>query len=134
MRDPLPNVLEKYRITAGHASTSRGAPYGAFHLPIKKICTPQRSGSAVCIMDDGRGQGPNRTGWEHVSVTHALNKGTITPTWDIMAKVKDLFWKPSECVMQIHPPEEDYIDIHENVLHLWRPLEEEIPRPPDDLV
>lgn len=68
-------------------------------------------------------------GWEHVSVHADGESGKRIPTWGEMCYVKDLFWKADECVMQLHPPKSDYVNNHPCVLHLWRPLFEEIPRP-----
>jgi len=66
-------------------------------------------------------------GWEHVSVSTPGRP----PNWDEMVFVKNLFWGPDDCVMQLHPPRGDYVDVHPNCLHLWRPNDgREIPRPP----
>lgn len=56
-------------------------------------------------------------GWDHLSVS-ARHR---CPTWEEMCYIKRLFFEPSECVMQLHPPEADYINNHPYVLHLWRP-------------
>ena len=64
---------------------------------------------------------------EHVSVSSFKRKQI--PSWEIMCRVKDMFFRPDEMVVQIHPTEDRYL--HgvsspgrkplENVLHLWRP-------------
>jgi hypothetical protein len=64
--------------------------------------------------------------WEHVSVS----LGNRTPTWIEMCFVKDLFWGEEECVVQYHPPRSEYVNIHPNCLHLWKPLRETVPVPP----
>lgn len=69
-------------------------------------------------------------GWEHVSVSTASR----CPHWDEMCFVKDLFWLPTECVVQYHPPESDWVNNHPYCLHLFRPTEGEILRPPAILV
>ena len=71
-------------------------------------------------------------GWEHVSVSAPGR----CPTWGEMHHVKELFWSDDECVVQYHPPKEDYVNCHPFVLHLWRPNTPgvEIPRPPKALV
>ena len=56
-------------------------------------------------------------GWDHVSV-HAEGR---CPTWEEMCRVKELFFKDDETVMQIHPAKADYINHHPYTLHLWRP-------------
>lgn len=67
-------------------------------------------------------------GWEHVSVSPKNQKRC--PTWDEMNRIKDMFFEPEECVMQLHPPKSNYISIHPFVLHLWRPIGTDIPQPP----
>lgn len=67
-------------------------------------------------------------GWEHVSV-HPKNQKRC-PTWEEMCAVKDMFFEPEEAVMQLHPAHSEYVNIHPYCLHLWRPLEREIPLPP----
>lgn len=53
-----------------------------------------------------------------------------------MEAVRRHFFKADECVVQIHPPLNDYIDGSwpggkaRFTLHLWRPTAEQIPRPP----
>ncbi len=65
-------------------------------------------------------------GWDHVSVSLADR----CPTWEEMCFVKDIFFRPDECVIQYHPPESKYINNHKYVLHMWRPQNESIPMPP----
>ena len=69
-------------------------------------------------------------GWEHVSVSHPHK----IPSWEIMVRVRHLFWSDDVTVMQLHPPLADYVDCHPYTLHLWRPEEGEIPRPPNWMV
>jgi hypothetical protein len=69
-------------------------------------------------------------GWDHVSVS--LNDRC--PTWEEMNFVKDLFFEPHECVMQLHPPKSNYVNVHPNCLHLWRPQATAIPQPPRVMV
>lgn len=65
---------------------------------------------------------------EHVSVSsYKRNK---LPSWDDMCRLKKMFFKDDEAVVQIHPSEDNYL--HgvskagskplENVLRLWRPM------------
>lgn len=71
-------------------------------------------------------------GWDHVSVS-PLNRKTI-PTWDMMCKVKDIFFKPEEAVIQIHPPKDEYVNNMPNCLHLWRCRYKEMVLPPSCFV
>ena len=67
-------------------------------------------------------------GWEHVSVSP--KNQSRTPTWDEMCRVKDMFWNEDEAVVQYHPRKSDYVNIRKNCLHLWRPIDVELPTPP----
>jgi len=69
-------------------------------------------------------------GWDHVSVSRA----TRCPNWPEMEYIKRLFFKDAETVMQLHVPRADHINLHPYALHLWRPQEVEIPRPPGWMV
>lgn len=71
-------------------------------------------------------------GWEHVSVSPY--KKHITPSWDDMCKIKELFYKDEECVVQYHPPKTEYVNLQTNCLHLWRPINQELPAPPSIMV
>jgi hypothetical protein len=120
MRAVLSDKLELGRIKHGHmASDSSYGPYGAFEIagPCGRLLL------IVAAADDN-------TGWEHVSVSN--NKHP--PNWQEMCYVKDLFWREDECVMQLHPAQSKYINVHPNCLHLWRPTRTEIPLPPLILV
>lgn len=67
-------------------------------------------------------------GWDHVSVSPM--KSNRIPTWDEMCRVKDMFWNEEEVVVQYHPRKSDYVNIRKNCLHLWRPIDVELPTPP----
>lgn len=69
-------------------------------------------------------------GFEHLSVSTTVG----TPTWDQMCKMKDIFWKEDEICMQLHPKKDDYVDQMRYCLHIWRPIDGEIPTPPSIMV
>ena len=69
-------------------------------------------------------------GWEHLSVSMPSK----TPTWEQMCMMKDIFWNKNECCIEYHPKEEDYVNNHPHCLHIWKPTEVEIPKPPSILV
>lgn len=69
-------------------------------------------------------------GWDHVSVSTAIR----CPTWDEMQDVKDMFFNPGECAMQLHPADDCYVNIHQFCLHMWRPHGVDIPTPPIEFV
>lgn len=64
--------------------------------------------------------------WEHVSVS-LKNR---VPTWDEMEFVRGLFWRDDETVMQLSVPRAQHISMHRYCLHLWRPVDGQIPVPP----
>jgi hypothetical protein len=65
-------------------------------------------------------------GWDHVSVSRANR----CPNWPEMEHVKRLFFKDDETAMQLHVPPSEHISHCGTCLHLWRPHDVEIPRPP----
>jgi len=65
-------------------------------------------------------------GWDHVSVS----RRDRAPTWDEMCQVKAFFFAPEERVVQYHPKESEYVNLHPNCLHLWRWQGGEFPAPP----
>lgn len=69
-------------------------------------------------------------GWEHVSVSRPKRP----PNWAEMCRVKELFFEDDETVVQYHVPPEDHVNCHPYCLHLWRPLDAELPRPPSIMV
>ncbi|MDD5503320.1 MAG: hypothetical protein PHH26_07670 [Candidatus Thermoplasmatota archaeon] len=72
----------------------------------------------------------NGDGWEHVSVSTKVR----CPMWHEMAAIKEIFWQDSEAVMQLHPAKSEYVNNHPYCLHLWRPVNAEIPMPPSIMV
>lgn len=107
------HVPEKKRIMEGNLGSNKSDGNNGFF----------KMGPFVMIASDGMG-------WEHVSVS--LPHRTLT--WEEMCMIKDMFWDEEDCVVQYHPPKSDYINNHPYVLHLWRPINQEIPRPPSILV
>jgi hypothetical protein len=99
--------------TAPHAGL-----FGAF------VLHPRAGDPLLCIASDIVPGIP----WEHVSVS--VPKRTRVPNWREMCHVKDAFWDEEDCVAQFHPPKSDYVNYHPYVLHLWRPVGIELPRPP----
>lgn len=75
--------------------------------------------------------------WDHVSVSLASGK---IPPWLLMEHIRRTFFRPTETVVQIHPPIDQYMDysqlgpaigkLQKHILHLWRPQFVDIPLPP----
>ena len=104
-------VLRIYGTAGDHAN-------GMFHIP------SATGRHVLCVIaSDGEG-------WDHVSVSRERK----IPSWTEMEQVKRLFFKDNECAMQLHVPVSSHISCHPRTLHLWRPHQFEIPRPPPHLV
>lgn len=92
-------------------------------------------------------------GWDHVSITiwkntykkTRIDRKTIKtetipvnvercPTWEEMCFIKELFFEPTECAVQYHPPMADYISNHKWCLHIFKPQEMLLPMPPSVMV
>ncbi len=71
-------------------------------------------------------------GWDHVSVS-PFDHG-ITPSWDDMCKLKDMFFEDDETVVQFHPAKKEYVNLMPNCLHLWRPNKMELTVPPAEVM
>ena len=73
-------------------------------------------------------------GWEHVSVSMMhVELGEMLPEWNTMKFVKELFWDDEETVLQFHPKKSEYVNVHDGVLHLWKPPYE-VALPPKEFV
>ena len=107
MRDKFPKHVESTRVCAGQFASNAGDMFGMFFLR-----SPSMANIQVMVCDG------LETGWDHVSVS--LSKRC--PTWDEMCWVKNLFFRPDEAVIQIHPPADQYVNDHPHCLHLWRPI------------
>jgi hypothetical protein len=122
--------VEKWRVqNSNRPETRAGDHWGCFEIPTNDRKDRERTKFYVIAVD---GQ---MFGWEHVSVSVHYRKGfeekKRTPTWAEMCYIKDLFWEKDECVVQYHPKEEDYVNYHPHVLHLWKKvIGEEFPVPP----
>lgn len=120
MRNSVADKLEQGRTREGQmASDAAYGLTGAF-----TVIGP--NGVVLDIVSSGT---DFEFGWEHVSVS-----ARRTPNWGEMCWVKDLFWNEDEVVIQLHPAKANYVNCHPNCLHLWRPLDAEIPLPPTILV
>jgi hypothetical protein len=112
------HVPEKFRIRTGrHASDASIGNNGAFEVKLR------HGQIAYVIASDG-------AGWEHVSVS----RRDRCPTWDEMCQVKAMFWCEEDCVVQYHPPKSQYVNNHPFCLHLWRPIDHQLPAPDSLLV
>lgn len=118
----LSPLLEGFRIRFGYFASNPGDPFGAF-----EVIGPLGAKLRVIVSD---GKHKVEDGWEHVSVSLSDR----VPTWSEMCFIKILFWEPEDCVVQFHPPKSAEINVHPNVLHLWRSTKHKFPLPPRILV
>lgn len=116
------NFLNKHRVRTGHFASADSFGFnGAFEFAL-----PGEARRIFVIASDGMG-------WQHVSVSFGA-KSKSTPSWDLMCRVKDLFWEDSDCVVQFHPPKSEYVNNHVACLHLWRSLDAPQPMPQSIMV
>jgi hypothetical protein len=120
-------VPEKYRIRNGKLATSiEDGNNGLFLIPAIGRLRPL---PLTCIASDGSDWekiGLPLPAWEHVSISTVDR----VPNWAEMCLVKSLFWDGEDVVIQFHPREKDYVNVHHHTLHLWRPIGVELPTPP----
>ncbi len=115
----------------------RAPPLRALHSPAFAVKVPRLTRGVVeliifdGLLNDGRPD-PDHP-WEHVSAKVRFGMKTEVPSWDVMCWVKAQLWEPGDVVVQYHPAEADYVNMHPHVLHLWRPLLAEVPTPPADM-
>lgn len=117
---PVNEKIEKYRARKAEILIygDNGDEYnGVFKIPL-----PSGKTANVIIS--------NGMGWEHVSVSL---KGRC-PRWQEMCYIKSLFWDDEEVVIQYHPKKSEYVNVHKYCLHLWKPIDMELPTPPILLV
>ncbi len=104
MRNEPITRIEQYRTRHPRLGGGKvGKSYGYFEVGILRVIS---SGNAI----------GNKSGWEHVSIS----RPNAIPTWTDMARVKNLFWRDDETVLQFHPKASEYVNDHPNCLHLWK--------------
>lgn len=124
MKSQVPEVLEKGRVIYGPwRSTAEDGFNGQFAI---------EGPYAVHMFM----QISNGLGWEHVSLQIVPPEGQKQrdPKWDEMCFIKDLVWDAEEWVIQYHPAQSVYVNCHPHVLHLWKPIGIDFPKPPSYLV
>jgi hypothetical protein len=111
------NTRNEYRLDATYGWIG-DETCGAFRLP-----SPIDGQALVVVASSGEG-------WDHVSVS----RGNRCPNWPEMEFIKRKFFKDDETAMQLHVPPNDHLNRHPYCLHLWRPQQGDIPRPPSWMV
>jgi hypothetical protein len=123
MKIELPKYFEIHRVKTGpYASNGMFSPDGAFIVQ-NPLATDTKSRWFTVIIGTG-------LGWDHVSVSLPHR----TPRWEEMEWVKRSLFEPDEVAVQYHVAESDHINVHPNVLHIWRRQGFEMPLPPKEMV
>lgn len=116
------NLLDVYRQTDNHTRHVFGTvgddTCGVFIIPSQIDGQP-----LVVIASSGHG-------WDHCSVS----RKNRCPNWPEMSQIKQMFFMDHEVVVQYHVPEKDHVNFHPNCLHLFRPIDQPLPRPPSWMV
>ena len=114
--------LNRHRLRQGRLASDKTYGFnGAFAFAV-----PGEARLVCVIASDG-------LCWQHVSVSFGAHNHKI-PSWEIMCRVKDLFWEPEDWVVQFHPAKSQSVNFHPGCLHLWRPLAQPLPTPPAETV
>lgn len=117
MKSELTTVIEACRVTSGPFATPPHRLEGMFIFPNFRL---------KAIISIGGG-------WEHVSVTRT-DQPDQCPSWNQMCWAKNSFFHEEDIVMQLHPAKSSYVNCHPGCLHLWRPLADAIPIPPEWMI
>lgn len=118
MRDLTDPALRPYATRLGNLPPN--TPWaGCFFIP-----SPVAPGAKLKVIATAS------HGWDHASIS-LPNR---CPNWPEMSRVKELLFFDDEVAMQVHVPSADHINIHPYCLHLWRPHDGGIPRPPAEMV
>lgn len=113
MKDQLPVNLRKFRVDLpGYVREPDESIQGFFLIPYENFAL-----RVMCSVGEG---------WDHVSVSV---KGRC-PTWMEMNWIRKLFFLPEETVVQFHPPEAEYVNLHPHTLHMWRSHSQKYELPP----
>lgn len=132
MKDRPTRDVEMYRERNGdYGSDESYGNNGVFYIPMglqEQVYRVNAKPSGVylvlrVLISDGYG-------WDHVSVSLAHR----CPTWSEMCRIKNLFFKPEETVVQFHPALSEYVNFHPYTLHLWRNQTTPHELPPSELV
>ncbi len=105
---------EKHRETLPQYGTPGDESNGCFFFPQKGL---------FVIISSGEG-------WEHASVS----RKSRVPSYEDMCFVASQFWDPDDTLMQLRVPSREHINVSDTCLHWWRPIDEDIPRPPNWMV
>lgn len=130
--------LEAYR-SQQPLPSEPGSLHGCFIIPhpdkkLRERYIAQIVVIASCGSETEEGSDVPASGWDHVSAQvrwiQDAERRMCCPTWAEMCAIKEAFFDDDETVIQYHPAKADYVNTHESVLHLWKPVMLQIPTPP----
>lgn len=102
------NFLNAHRVRSGLMRSDNSFGFnGLFEFAL-----PGEARRIRCIASNG-------LGWEHVSVSFGPGSKSA-PSWELMCRIKALFWNDEDTVIQFHPAKANYVNFHPGCLHLWR--------------
>lgn len=104
--------------------------YDEFRHPVGGSMGNEQNGFIILPQKGLKIMFSNGMGWEHASVSRVSKM----PSYDDLTWVKQILWGANATVMQLFVPFDEHVNRHPYCLHLWRPLEDEIPRPPNVMV
>ena len=78
------------------------------------------SGLVVIASEEVYPSGPDggEDTWLHVSAS----RRAVDPSWQDMCRVKTVFVGADREAIQLHPPKDEYVNLHPHCLHLWTNL------------
>jgi hypothetical protein len=122
MKNLLEEAVNQYRIDndliRAHYGNAGDGTCGVFEIPSH---IDKRTLCVIASCGDG---------WEHISVSRTNR----VPNWYEMEQIKRLFFKEDETAMQLHVPSKDHISVHPHCLHLWKPIDADIPMPDPKMI
>lgn len=107
-------AAERWRVKTGQMASSETDGFNGHFL------VPMEGELWLVQISDGMG-------WKHISISNAQKK--VLPNWTVMSRMKDAFFADDEWAVQYFPAKEDYINSCEWCLHIWSPLNEQLPVP-----
>jgi len=129
MRNLLEPAVDQYRIRTAEAFAIFKGSFGNEFAGAFLVPSPI-DGKMLKVLATIDGEPGDSMEWEHLSVS----RQNRIPNWTEMDSMKHLFFLPEEVCFQIHPPVSEHVNIHNNCLHIWRPVSGSIYMPPKRFV
>ena len=92
------------------------AMFAIFPTELVRFFRYRDGGQLIATIEDAF---PDKSVWLHISFSYP----TRLPKWDELVAVKNIFLGKKRLAIQLLPQEEDYVNIHQNTLHLYTRLD-----------